>query len=122
MTSINTNVSALNAVDALERSQRLMETAMAQLSTGKRINSAADDPTGFALVTRMTQHIRSLDQAVRNAGDATALLQTMDGAATSLTGMLQRMRELTLQALNATVTPQQRGYLNLEFQIGRAHV
>lgn len=116
MTSINTNTSAMNAVDALEKSQRLMETAMAQLSTGKRINSAADDPTGMALVTRMTGHIRSLDQAVRNAGDATALLQTMDGAATSLTGMLQRMRELALQALNSTVTPEQRKYLNLEFQ------
>lgn len=116
MTTIYTNINALKAIEALKVNSRDMETAMRQLTTGKRINSAEDDPAGAALVSRMTQQIRSLDQAVSNTGDAVALLQTVDGGASAITGLLTRMRELTLQSMNGTVTPEQRNYLNIEFQ------
>ena len=116
MTVINTNVKALYTQSALKISDRQRTTAMAQLSTGKRINSAKDDAAGLAIVGRMAQHIKSLNQAVRNAGDAISLIQTTEGATNEITNMLQRMSELALQSSNATYSPDQRGYLDLEFQ------
>ncbi len=89
---------------------------MQQLSTGKRINSAKDDAAGMAIATRMTQQIRSLNQAVRNAGDAISLIQVAEGATMEMSDMLQRMRELAIQAINDTNAGEQRGYLDLEFQ------
>ena len=115
MTVINTNIKALFAQSALGVNNRSMTTAMQQLSTGKRINSAADDAAGMAIATRMTQQIGSLDQAVRNAGDGIALIQTTEGATNEITAMLQRMRELAIQAGNDTNSNDQRSYLDLEF-------
>jgi flagellin len=89
---------------------------MQQLSTGKRINSARDDAAGMAIATRMTHQIRSLNQAVRNAGDAITLIQTAEGATNEITDMMQRMRELAVQAVNDTNDNAQRSYLDLEFQ------
>ena len=102
MAVINTNVKALFSQAALHGTERAQAKAMAQLSTGKRINSAGDDAAGMAIATRMTQQIRSLNQAVRNAGDAVSLIQTIDGATNSVTDMMQRMRELAVQAINDT--------------------
>ena len=116
MTVINTNVKALYSQGSLKVNQRDMKTAMQQLSTGKRINSSADDAAGLAISDRMTQQIRSLNMAVRNAGDAISLIQTTEGATGEINNMLQRMRELALQAINDTNTGDQRGYLNIEFQ------
>jgi flagellin len=116
MAVINTNVKALFSQMALATSGRAQATAMQQLSTGKRINSARDDAAGMAIATRMTHQIRSLNQAVRNAGDAISLIQTAEGATNEITDMMQRMRELAIQAVNDTNDPQQRGYLDLEFQ------
>lgn len=116
MTIINTNIRALQAQIALERSGNELSTAMAQLSSGKRINSAKDDAAGLAIATRMTQQVRSLNQAVRNAGDAIGMVQTAEGATNAISDMLQRMRELSVQAINDTNSEQQRGYLDLEFQ------
>jgi flagellin len=116
MSVINTNVKALYTQAALKVSGRDSATAMQQLSTGKRINSAKDDAAGMAIATRMTQQIRSLNQAVRNAGDAISLIQTAEGATGEITDMLQRMRELAIQAINDTNANDQRGYLDLEFQ------
>ena len=116
MAVINTNVKALFSQMALNTSGRAQATAMQQLSTGKRINSARDDAAGMAIATRMTHQIRSLNQAVRNAGDAISLIQTAEGATNEITDMMQRMRELAIQAVNDTNDPQQRGYLDLEFQ------
>jgi flagellin len=116
MSVINTNVKALYTQAALKVSGRDGATAMQQLSTGKRINSAKDDAAGMAIATRMTQQIRSLNQAVRNAGDAISLIQTAEGATGEITDMLQRMRELAIQAINDTNANEQRGYLDLEFQ------
>jgi flagellin len=116
MAVINTNVKALFSQMALSQSGRSQTVAMQQLSTGKRINSARDDAAGMAIATRMTHQIRSLNQAVRNAGDAINLIQTAEGATNQITDMLQRMRELAVQAVNDTNDNAQRSYLDLEFQ------
>lgn len=116
MAVINTNVKALVSQAALKRTEGTMSKAMAQLSTGKRINTAADDAAGLAIATRMTHQIRSLNQAVRNAGDAINLIQTAEGATNEITDMMQRMRELAIQAVNDTNDNAQRSYLDLEFQ------
>jgi flagellin len=116
MAVINTNTKALFSQMALKISGRDMAKSMEQLSTGKRINSGGDDAAGLAIATRMTQQIRSLNQAVRNAGDATSLIQTTEGATNEITEMLQRMRELAIQAINDTNSNEDRSYLDLEFQ------
>lgn len=116
MAVINTNVKALFSQSALKRTEGAMSNAMAQLSTGKRINTAGDDAAGLAIATRMTHQIRSLNQAVRNAGDAINLIQTAEGATNEITDMMQRMRELAIQAVNDTNENAQRSYLDLEFQ------
>jgi flagellin len=116
MAVINTNVKALFSQNALTNSGRAQSLAMQQLSTGKRINSARDDAAGMAIATRMTQQIRGLNQAVRNAGDAINLIQTAEGATNEITDMMQRMRELAIQAVNDTNDNAQRSYLDLEFQ------
>ena len=116
MAVINTNVKALFSQMALGASGRAQTVAMQQLSTGKRINSARDDAAGMAISTRMTQQIRSLNQAVRNAGDAISMIQTAEGATNEINDMLQRMRELAVQAANDTNSNEQRSYLDLEFQ------
>jgi len=116
MAVINTNVKALFSQMALGATGRSQSVAMQQLSTGKRINSARDDAAGLAIATRMTHQIRSLNQAVRNAGDAINLIQTAEGATNEITDMLIRMRELAVQAVNDTNANEQRSYLDLEFQ------
>ena len=116
MTVINTNVRALMVRNAMQTNDRSLTDAMQQLSTGKRINSAKDDAAGLAISTRMTQQIQSLGQAVRNAGDAISLVQTAEGATQQVTDALQRMRELSIEAINDTYGNDQRGYLDLEFQ------
>jgi flagellin-like hook-associated protein FlgL len=116
MAVINTNYKALFGQAALKGTERSLQTAMQQLSTGKRINSAKDDAAGMAISTRMTQQIRALNQSVRNAGDAVSLIQTVEGATNAITDMLQRMRELAIQAINDTNANDQRSYLDLEFQ------
>ena len=116
MAVINTNVKALFSQNALTNSGKAQSLAMQQLSTGKRINSARDDAAGMAIATRMTQQIRGLNQAVRNAGDAINLIQTAEGATNEITDMMQRMRELAVQAVNDTNDTAQRSYLDLEFQ------
>jgi flagellin len=116
MAVINTNVKALFSQMALGTSGRAQSVAMQQLSTGKRINSARDDAAGMSIATRMTHQIRSLNQAVRNAGDAISLIQTAEGATNEITDMMQRMRELAVQAVNDTNNNADRSYLDLEFQ------
>jgi len=115
MPAINTNVSALNAQNVLKTNSRAMSTAMEQLSTGTRVNSAKDDAAGLAIGQTMTAQIRGLNQAVRNANDGINLLQTTEGAMVEQTNMLQRMRELAVQSVNATNSDKQRTYLNNEF-------
>ena len=115
MTAINTNVSALYAQNALKTNSRAMGTAMEQLSTGSRINSARDDAAGLAIGQNMTSQVRGLNQGVRNANDGINMLQTAEGAMVEVSNMLQRMRELAVQGSNGTYSTTQRGYLQKEF-------
>ena len=102
--SVNTNIGAVRASNALAKNERDMNTAMQRLSTGKRINTAQDAAAGLAIASKMTSQINSLDQAVRNAGDAISLVQSADGAMVEVTNMVQRMRELAIQAISDTNT------------------
>ena len=115
MPVINTNVSALSAQAALTKNSRTMSNSMEQLSTGSRINAANDDAAGLAIGTSMTSQIRGLNQAVRNLNDGVNLLQTAEGALNETTNMLQRMRELAVQAASGTYSTTQRSYLQTEF-------
>ena len=116
MTVINTNTGSLYAQQAMTQNARGLSTVMQQLSTGKRINNAVDDVAGMAISTRLTSQIRGLNQAVRNTNDGISLIQTAEGATEQVTNMLQRMRELAVQASNDTNNNNDRSYLNLEFQ------
>jgi flagellin len=116
MSVINTNVKALVAQNAATINNRSMSKAMEQLSTGKRINSAADDAAGLAISNKMTSQIRGLNQAVRNANDGISMIQVAEGATVEVTNMLQRMRELAVQGINGTNTDTDRTALKTEYQ------
>jgi len=116
MSVINTNVSAMYSQNAMKTNARAMSTAMEQLSTGSRINSAKDDAAGLAIGQNMTSQIRGLNMAVRNLNDGINMMQTAEGAMVEQSNMLQRMRELAVQSMNGTYSSTQRGYLDLEFQ------
>lgn len=102
MTVINTNTAATLTANALTKNERAMTQTMERLSTGQRINSAADDAAGLAISSRMTSQINGLNAAVRNANDAISMIQTADGAMIEMGNMLQRMRELAVQASTGT--------------------
>ena len=108
MLSINTNIGALNASQSSYSVNNSMETSMARLSSGKRINHAADDAAGLQITRRMDTEIQGLNQAVRNAADAQALLQTAEGALDEVHTILLRIRELSVQASNGTYGAQDR--------------
>ena len=114
--AINTNVQAIIARNAMTINNRAMSQAMQQLSTGQRINSAKDDAAGLAVSQSMTAQIRGLNQAVRNANDGVSLAQTAEGAMVEISNMLQRMRELAIQAASSTVNTSQKSYLDTEYQ------
>ena len=114
MSSINTNLSALNAQHNLQKQEREMDQAMARLSSGQRINSAADDAAGSAIASKMEAQVRSLGVAIRNANDAISLTQTAEGALGEVENILQRMRELSVQAGNSTLNQSDRDQIQLE--------
>jgi flagellin len=116
MTVINTNTAATLTANALTKNERAMNQTMERLSTGQRINSAADDAAGLAISSRMTSQINGLNMAVRNANDAISMIQTADGAMIEVSSMLQRMRELTVQAATGTLSSTDLTALNTEFQ------
>jgi flagellin len=104
MTSINTNTASVLASNALVRNERAMSTSMERLSTGLRINSAKDDAAGLAIAKKMSAQVSGLKVAARNANDAISMLQTYEGALREMTDMMQRMRDLTLQANSTGLT------------------
>ena len=114
MTVINTNTASINAQYNLNKVNQEMEKAMEQLSSGKRINSAGDDAAGIAIASRMESQVRGLNQAMRNAADGQSLVDTAEGAMDEISNMLQRMRELALQASNDTNSDSDRESLDLE--------
>jgi flagellin len=113
---INTNVASLNAQRNLTSSQNALNTALARLSSGLRINSAKDDAAGLAIATRFTTQINGLDQAVRNANDGISLAQTTGSALAEVTNNMQRIRELAVQSANATNSDSDRAALDAEVQ------
>ena len=122
MTVINTNVAASITANALTKNERAMSQAMERLSTGQRINSASDDAAGLAISSRMTSQINGLNQAVRNANDGIAMLQTADGAIVEITSMLQRMRELAVQVSSGTAIAADRAAADVEFDALRNEI
>jgi len=114
MTVVNSNISAVVAQRAMSVNQRDLTTAMTRLSTGKRVNGSADDAAGVGIGNKMGIRISSLNMAVRNANEGISLIQTADGAASTLSDMLFRMRELAIQSGNDTNSTSDRSALQLE--------
>ncbi|WP_347988755.1 flagellin [Methylomonas sp. AM2-LC] len=114
---ITTNIASLNSQRYLDQTQNALQTAMQQLSSGLRVNSAADDPSGLAISDGMTSQINGMTVAVQNANDGISMVQTADGAMASLTSTLQTMRDLAVQASNfGTVGSANREQLSTEFK------
>jgi flagellin len=113
---INTNVMSLNSQRALNMSQKSMATSLERLSSGLRVNRAADDAAGLAIAERFTSQVRGLGVAIRNANDGISMAQTGEGAMAELTNSFQRMRELAVQASNGIYNTNDRTSLDLEYQ------
>jgi flagellin len=114
MQVINTNVASLNAQRNLNNAQGTLQTSLARLSSGLRINSAKDDAAGLAVSQRLGAQIKSLNQAMRNANDGISMLQTAEGAMDEMQNILTRMKELGTQAANGTIGSTERGFINTE--------
>ena len=114
MPSINTNVAAIKARSNLEKVQRDMDTSIARLSSGKRITRAHDDAAGSAIAGRMESQVRGLNMSIKNIKDGQSLVDTQEGAMQEITALLQRMRELAVQAANGSLTNADKDYLQLE--------
>ena len=119
---VNTNVSSLTAQRALAYADSLQGEAMTRLSTGSKINSAADDAAGLAIAQRMTSQVNGLNMAIKNANDGIALTQSMEGALVEVSEMLQRLRELSVQASNDTNTGTDRSAIQDEVNLLIAEV
>jgi len=115
MTSINTNINALRASNALSRNGQAQQQTMQQLSTGKRINRASDDSAGLAIRETMTAQITGLNAAIKNANDGISLLETADGALSQTSSLLQRMRELAVMSVNDTYSSAQKTAMSTEY-------
>ena len=111
---VNTNIASMNAQRSLHASGRELSEAMERLSTGKKINSAADDAAGFAIAESMTAQIRGLSMAAKNANDAQSLLSIVENATNDVTDMLQRVRELAVQAQSDTNSSSDKSFLQGE--------
>ncbi|MEM7690045.1 MAG: flagellin [Pseudomonadota bacterium] len=114
MSVINTNISALRAQSASTQANDKLNSAFERLSTGRRINSAADDAAGLSIATGFTSDIRGINQGIRNANDGIALAQTAEGALEEVSNLLQRVRELGVQSQNGTLDDTDRGFLDTE--------
>ena len=113
---INTNLTSLNTQRNLSASQMSLNTAVQRLSSGLRVNSAKDDSAGLAIAERMQSQVKGMNVAIRNANDAVSMAQTAEGALGKVSDMLQRMRELSVQSVNATNSTGDRSNLDGEFQ------
>jgi len=122
MTVVNTNVAALSAQTSMMKNTKEMESAMAKLSSGHRINTAADDAAGLSISERLESQIKGLSQAIRNAEDAQNLIDTAEGALQESSSLLLRMRELAVQAQNGTLQAADKEALALEFDALEAEV
>ena len=122
MTVINSTSAAMLTANSINQNERMMTSTMERLSTGKRINSAADDAAGLAIATKMTSQVRGLDQAGRNANNATSMIQLADGSAEQISNILQRMREIVVQAADGSNSATDVSVLNVEFKEAASEV
>ena len=122
MPVINTNVAAIKARSNFDRVQREMDQSIARLSSGKRLNRAHDDAAGVAIAGRLESQSRGLTMQLRNARDAQAMIDTIEGAMQEATSILQRMRELAVQASSGTASAADRGYLDTEMEALAAEI
>ncbi len=113
--AINTNVGSLTAQRNLQKTSRGLHQSISRLSSGTRVNSAADNAAGMAVSENMRAQLKGFQQAMRNANDGVEVLQTAESGYQSLSDLLVRMRELAVQAANDSVSDTERGYLNTEF-------
>lgn len=120
--TINTNVSALNTQNKLNKTDKSTQSALQKLSSGKRINSAKDDAAGLAIALKFAAQIAGANQATRNANDGISMVQTAEGGLQEVTESLQRMRELAVQSANGTNSSSDREALNLEYEQRQAEV
>jgi flagellin len=120
--TIQTNVASLESHKNLGRSQRALMSSFNKLSSGFRVNTAADDAAGLAVSESMKAQIRSYTVAERNAGDAISMAQTAEGALGEIHGVMGRLRELAVQAANGSLTDTDRGYLNTEFSLLQSEI
>jgi flagellin len=114
MPSINSNTSALYSVNAARKTDRDMESAMQRLSTGNRISNSGDDAAGTAIADRMTANIKGIEQSIRNAGDVISMAQVSEGALGETSGILQRIRELSIQSASDVMGATERNYIQAE--------
>ena len=114
MPSINSNTSALYAVNASRKTDREMETSMQRLSTGLRITNAGDDASGAAISDRMSANIKGIEQSIRNAGDVISMAQVSEGALGEASSTLQRIRELAIQSASDVMSATERNYIQTE--------
>jgi flagellin len=112
--SINTNIASLTAQRAMLNSNSALETSFERLSTGKRVNSASDDAAGLAIGKDLESRVSGLNQAIRNVNDGMSMVQIAEGALDEVTTILQRMRDLSVQASNDSLSATERGYLDAE--------
>ena len=112
---INTNIASINAQRNLSRTEDDLQTSLARLSSGMRITAAKDDAAGLAISEKLRAQIRGMAQAERNANDGISLVQTAEGALDQVSGILTRMRELTVQSATGTLGDEERGYLDAEY-------
>jgi len=124
MSTINTNISSLNAQRNMTKSAGDLSTSMQRLSSGLRVNSSKDDAAGMSIATKMDSQIRGMSQASRNANDGISMIQTADGALSNISDALQRMRELAVQAANGTNDTDEKANITTEMtalneEIGR---
>jgi flagellin len=117
MATINTNMASLNAQRNLAASANSLSTSMSRLSSGMRVNSAKDDAAGMAIAERMNAQTKGMNVAIRNSNDAISLAQTAEGSLSAISGNLQRMRELAVQASNGTNTDADVATLNAEYKL-----
>ena len=120
--TVATNTGALMAQAAASSVNKETEMSMERLSTGKRINSASDDAAGVAIASRLTSEIKGINQSIRNAMDGQAMIDTAEGALDEVVNLLQRMRELAVQAANDTNSSVDRTNLDLEFDAASAEI
>lgn len=122
MTRINHNINSMVTQGALGKANRHMSNSLERLSTGLRVNRAADDAAGLSVSEQLRTQIRGSRMAIKNAGDGNSLLRIAEGAANEVSAMLQRMRELGIQADNDTLTSVERVYLDQEFQALKSEI